>query len=101
MFADSIRDLLRFHAITLCEQYNLSPHTVGILSIDITFLQCDIAQGMIFKGKGNDIIHNFTIDVDPGYKYIEKICGGVQWYLTGSKDIISSTSFKQKMKIIN
>ena len=31
-----------------------------------------IAQGMIFKGKRSTIIHNFTMDVDPGYKFIEK-----------------------------
>ena len=32
------------------------------------FLECDIAQGMIFRGKGSGNIHNFTMDVDPGYK---------------------------------
>ena len=41
------------------------------------------------------------MDVDPGYKYIEKFCGGVQWYMMESKDIISSICFKLKMKIIN
>ena len=36
------------------------------------------------------------MDVDPGYKYIEKLCGGVQWYMMESKDIISSICFKLK-----
>ena len=31
------------------------------------------------------------MDVDPGYKYIEKFGGGVQWYMMESKDNISST----------
>ena len=34
--------------------------------------------------------------VDPGYKYIEKIRDGVQWYMMESKDIISSICFKLK-----
>ena len=36
------------------------------------------------------------MDVDPGYKFIEKTHGGVQWYLMESKDIISSICFKLK-----
>ena len=51
---------------------------------------------MIFKGKRNGIIHNFTMDVDPGYKCIEKFRGGVQCYMTESKDIVSSICFKLK-----
>ena len=51
---------------------------------------------MIFKGKTSGIIHNFTMDVDPGYKYIEKFRGGVQWYMMESKDIISSICVKLK-----
>ena len=51
---------------------------------------------MIFKGKKSGVIHNFTMDVDPGYKYIEKFRGGIQWYMMESKDIISSLRFKLK-----
>ena len=53
---------------------------------------------MIFKGKRCGIIHNFTKDVDPRYKYIEKFRGGVQWYMMESKDNISSICFKKKRK---
>ena len=60
------------------------------------FLECDIAQGMILEGKKSGKIHNFAKDVDPGYKYIEKFGGGVQWYMKESKDIISSICFKLK-----
>ena len=93
---DSIRDLLGFNKRTIYEEYNLSPNPVDILSFDNIFLECNIAQGMIFKGKRSGIIHNFTMDVDPGYKYIEKFRGGVQWYMTELKDIISSICFKLK-----
>ena len=51
---------------------------------------------MISKGQRCGILHNFTKDIDPGYKYIEKIRGGVQWYIIESKDVVSSISFKLK-----
>ena len=72
----STADLLEFFASTLYEQYNLSPNPVGALSFDNTFLETNIAQGMIFKGKKFGIIHNFTMDVDPGFKNIEKFRAG-------------------------
>ena len=76
------------------EEYNLSDYPVDILSFDNTFLECDIAQGMFFKGERSGIKPNFTMDVDPGYKYIEKFRCGVQWHTMESKVIISSISFK-------
>ena len=93
---DSIGDLLGFNKTTIFEEYNLSPNPVNILSFDNIFLECNIAKGMIFRGKRSGIIHNFTMDIDPGYKYIEKFRGGIQWYMMESKDIISSIRFKLK-----
>ena len=72
VFDDCNGKLLRYNETILWEEYNLSPNPVDILSFDNIFIECDIAQGMIFKGKRIGIIHNFTMDVDPGYKYIEK-----------------------------
>ena len=66
MFDDSIKGLLVFHAITLYEEYNLSTNPVDISSFDNNFLECDIAQGMISKGRKSNIIHNRTVTVDPG-----------------------------------
>ena len=85
-----------FNKITIFEEYNLSDNPVDILLFDNIFVETDIAKGMIFKGKRTGIIHNFTMDVDPGYKYIEKFYRGVQWYMMESKDIISSICFKLK-----
>ena len=93
---ESIRELLGFNKITIFEEYNLSPNPVDILSFDNIFLECDIAQGMIFKGRKSNIIHNWTMTVDPSYKYLEKFSGGVQWYMMESKDIILSICFKLK-----
>ena len=48
---------------------------------------------MIFRGRRSGIIHKFTMDVDPGYEYIEMFRGGVQWYMMEIKDVISSINF--------
>ena len=96
MFDDSIRGLLGFSARTLYEEYNLSPDPVDIISFNNTFIETDIVEGMIFKGKRSGIIMNFAMSVSPGYKYLCRFEGGVQWYMMESKDIISSISFKLK-----
>ena len=49
---------------------------------------------MIFKGKRSGITHNFTMNADPGYTYIDKFRSGVQWYMMDTKDFISSINFK-------
>ena len=67
-----------------------------ILSFDNIFLKCDIDEELIYRGKRSGIIHNFTMDVDPGHLYIQKFRGGVQWYMMDTKGFISSISFKLK-----
>ena len=96
VFDDSIRSFLKFSETILNKDYNISPNPVDILSFDNIFLECDIAQDMIFKEKRRGNIHNFSMDVDPDYKYIEKFRGGLQWYMMEFKDVISSTSFTLK-----
>ena len=93
---DSIGSLLGFNKILVWGKYNLSDNPVDILSFDDIFLECDIAQGMIFKGRKSNIVHNWTMTVDPGYKYVEKFSGGISWYMMQAKDIISSICFKLK-----
>ena len=67
-----------------------------ILLIFHHFLECNTAHGKIFKGRRSNIIHNWTMTVDPGYKYVKKFAGGVTWYMTETNDVISSFSFKLK-----
>ena len=93
---DSIGNLLGFSKTTIYEKYNISPNPVDIISFDNIFIECDIARGMIYRGKQSNIIHNWTMTVNPGYKYIERFFGGVTWYMMESKDIISSICFKLK-----
>ena len=94
VFNDSIRNLLRLNETILYKEYNMSPDPVEILSLDKFFIDKDIAEGTIFKCKRSGVIHNFSINVDPGYKYIEKIRGGIQWYMMETKDFVSSISLK-------
>ena len=49
---------------------------------------------MIFKGKRSGKNQNFNMDFDPGYTYIKKVHGGMQWYMMESRDIISNICFK-------
>ena len=94
--SDSIGSLLGFNKRTIYEEYNLSDNPVDILSFENNFIETDIAQGMIFKGRRTGIIHNWTMTVNPGYKYVEKFAGGLSWYMMESKDFISSVNFKLK-----
>ena len=66
VFDDSIGSFLGFNETILYEEYNLSKNPVDILSFDNILIHTDIAQGRIFKNKRSGIIHNFTMDVDPG-----------------------------------
>ena len=96
VYDDSIGNFLGFNETILWEEYNLSPKIVDIISFDKIFIETVIARGMIFKGERTGIIHKFTMDVDPGYIYVEEFRGGAQWYMVESKDIVSSFTFKLK-----
>ena len=94
MYDNTIGNALGFNETLLYKEYNLSPNPVDNLAFVTIFLEWDIAKGMIFGGKRYGIFQNLTKDVDPGYKYNEKLRGGVQWYMMESKDVISSICFK-------
>ena len=96
---NSIRKLLGFDETILYNDYNLSPNPVDILSFDNIFIECDIAQGMIYKGKKSGFIHKRTMTVDPGCKYVERFAGVITWYMMETKDFVSSISFKKKNEI--
>ena len=93
---NSIRDLLGSNKTSIYEKYNLSPNPVDIISFDNVFIETNIAQGTIFKQKRTGILHNFTVTVNPGYKYVERFAGGVAWYMLHTNDFISSFNFKIK-----
>ena len=85
-----------FGKSTIFEEYNILSNPVDIISFDNIFIETDVAEGMIFRGRRTGIIFNWQMDVNHGYKYIHKFRGGVQWYMLQNKDIISSISFKLK-----
>ena len=49
---------------------------------------------MIINGKRSRVIHNFTMDVNPGFINIEKFRGGIMWFMMESKDFISTINFR-------
>ena len=51
---------------------------------------------MIFRGKRSGIIHNWSMTLDPGYKYVERFAGGISWYKMETRDFISSINFNLK-----
>ena len=93
---NTITDLLGIDLTEIYEKDSFSQNSVDILSFDKIFQESDFAQGMTFKGKSSGINHNFTMDVDPGDKHIEKFRGGFHRYMMESKDIISGNCFKLK-----
>ena len=66
---DSIRSLLGFTKTAIFEENNLSPKPVDIISFDNIFIETDIAKGMIYKGKKPGKINNWSMNVNPGYKF--------------------------------
>ena len=94
---DSVRNLLGLDETILYNEYNLPPNLVHILSFDNIFIQCDIAQGTIYKGRRSGITRIWTMTVAPGYKkYVERFAGGFTWYTMETKFFVSSISFKLK-----
>ena len=93
---ETIREVLGCKSKRISNEINNSDYPVDIISFDNIFIQTDIALGMLINGKRSGIIHNFTMDVDPGYRYIEKFRSGITWYMMESKDFVSNINFKLK-----
>ena len=49
---------------------------------------------MIYKQKRSGILFNWTMTVNPGYKYVESFAGDITWYMMETKDVTSNISFK-------
>ena len=92
----TIREVLGFKSKIINKEINNSDYPVNIISFDNIFIEADIALGMLINGKRSGIIHNFTMDVDPGNRYIEKFRLGFTWHMMESKDFISNINFKLK-----
>ena len=77
-------------------EYKLSDYPVDILSFHKPFLECDLSQGMTFRGKRSGLTHIFTMDVDPGFKYIGKFRRDISCFMVNSSDFVSNTIFETK-----
>ena len=101
VFDNTVGNLLGSNETILRQEYNLSPNPVDIPSFDNIFFETDMAQGMIFKGERSGIIHIFTKDVVPGYKYIENFRAGINWFMLEIEEFLSSVNLKLKNKMVN
>ena len=51
---------------------------------------------MIFKGKLTGKVFNWSMNINPAFKNIEKFIEGVQWYMKSSNDFFSKISLELK-----
>ena len=96
---DGIRNLLGLKPVVVYDKLVLPHNPVDILSFSYIILETDIAQGKIFTVHGLGTFHEFTMDVDPGYKHIGKLRAAVQWCMMKIEHMFSNISFKLIMKV--
>ena len=72
----------------------MSDNDVHVIPIDNISIQNDFDERMVFKGSRTGAFLKFTIDVNPGYIYIEKFNGGIKWFMIEPVDYISSSFFQ-------
>ena len=96
---DTLRGLLNFKPRAIYKDCNLPQNPFDKLSFDKIFLETDIAQEMIIKAERTGRIHIIFMDVDPGFKPMEKIRGDVVRFMAEGEDFISNISFISKNEI--
>ena len=93
---ETIGEVLGFKSKRISDETNNSDYPVDIISFDNFFIETGIALGMIIGGKRTGVIHNLTMDVNLGYRYIEKFHSGIQWFMMEDEGFISNNNFKPK-----
>lgn len=69
---DTIRNLLGFDKQILePNKWHVSQFPVNILPTTVIRIECDIVSGSYTNGKPSHIIHEFALNVPPGYRIIE------------------------------
>lgn len=68
----SIGPLLGFSNTLLeANKWHESPNQVNIQPVSVIRVECDLVQGSYINGLPSHIIHEFTPNIPPGYRYIE------------------------------
>ena len=83
--SNSLASLLGFVPRILTGSYNTSENKVDIISFNNVFIYCDIVRGAYWNGKRTHILHSFSLNVSPGFRFVDKFYGGISY-----KDIINS-----------
>ena len=60
----------------------------------MALFETGLAKVVIFKSQQSLVILNLEMDVDAGYKHVEKFSGGNPWYIVESKVFFSNVSFE-------
>lgn len=69
---DTFRSLLGFNKQILeANKWHVSAFPVSILPTTVIRLECDIVSGSYINGKPSHIVHEFALNVPPGYRIIE------------------------------
>lgn len=69
---DSFRRLLGFNKqILKANKWHVSQYPVNILPTTVVRIECDIVSGSYVNGEPSHIIHEFALNVPPGYRIIE------------------------------
>lgn len=68
----SFRSLLGFEEQTLAaNKWHVSQHPVNILPTTVIRIECDIVSGSFINGEPSHILHEFSLNVPPGYRIVE------------------------------
>lgn len=69
---DTFRSLLGFNKqILKANKWHVSELPVNILPTTVIRIECDIVSGSYINGEPSHIIHEFALNVPPGYRIIE------------------------------
>lgn len=69
---NSIRSVLGFQSTKLTgHEYYISESTVNITTLTSIQIKCDLTSGSFHNGKSTHILHEFSPDVEAGYKISE------------------------------
>lgn len=69
---DTFRSLLGFNKqILKANKWHVSEFPVNILPTTVIRIECDIVSGSYINGEPSHIIHEFALNVPPGYRIIE------------------------------
>ena len=92
--SNSLASLFGFVPQILTGSYNTSEDKVNIISFNNVFIYCDIVRGSYLNGIRTHILHSFSLNVSPGFRFVDKFYGGISYKgIINSKEQITLIKF--------